>query len=55
MKISPRKKEGKRKPCPNCKEHYLQAIYMVIGKKQIKIGEGCPVCLPEKLKKEEVK
>jgi hypothetical protein len=53
MKISPRKKEGKRKQCPDCGEHYLQAVYMIIGRKQIKIGEGCPVCLPEMLQGED--
>jgi hypothetical protein len=53
MKISPRKKEGKRAQCPKCKENYLQSVYMNIGKKQVKIGEGCPLCLPEMLRKEE--
>jgi hypothetical protein len=55
MKISLRKKEGKRKQCPECGEHYLQAVYMIINRKQVKIGEGCPICLPEMLRKEEEK
>jgi hypothetical protein len=53
MKISPRRKEGERKHCPDCKENYLQAVYIFVNKKKVKIGNGCPVCLPEILKKKE--
>ena len=31
------------------REYYKQAVYMYIGRKWTKIGEGCPECLKKKL------
>jgi hypothetical protein len=53
VKIGIRKRESKRAQCPKCGEHNLQAVYMIINRKQVKIGEGCPVCLPKMLEKKE--
>ncbi|MDQ1252062.1 MAG: hypothetical protein QG646_1177 [Euryarchaeota archaeon] len=51
MKIgkSKTRKGGNYAPCENCREYYKQAVYMYIGRKWTKIGEGCPECLKKKL------
>lgn len=44
--------KGNYTPCPKCGEYYLQAVYMRIKRKWVKIGEGCPECLKKELEKE---
>jgi hypothetical protein len=59
MKISKKTKAKTEEPkhkikCSECGEHWKQAVYIVQsidGKKgPVKIGLGCPECLPKKLK-----
>lgn len=60
MKVSEKdywrgKGRKEKKICPKCNRHYEQAIYMIINKKWIKIGTGCPECLPRELSNDERK
>jgi len=47
--------KGNYTPCPKCGEYYLQAVYMRINRKWVKIGIGCPECLKKELEAENKK
>jgi len=55
MKLANKPSQGRgnheKTICTKCKENYEQACYMIIKRKWVKIGIGCPECLKGELNK----